>query len=479
MYHVSDPNEEFVELMNIGTEPVNLNLVRFSKGVDFVFPSMWLGAGEYVVVVRNQAAFEARYGTGLNVAGEFAGALDNSGERITLIDAAGSVIHDFRYKDGWYDITDGAGFSLTIRDAAADLIMWGEKDGWRASALVGGSPGSDDSGVTYGLDAIVLNEVLAHSDGTADWIELHNTTQNTIPIGGWWLSDGGSDLKKYAIDQAASIPAGGYIVFTQDQFGNIDDEGCVTPFALSENGERLYLQSAQGGVITGAYSYDKDFGASERNVTLGRYYMTSTQTDNFVALQSATKGYANAAPKVDPIVISEIMYHPMTNADAEYIELLNISGFDVTLYDSTANINRGWQVEGISDFEILYNGQPLTMTPGERVLLVKSKAAFWTEFNEAPGTRMIEWTRGSLSNGGESIRLSMPGDYDQYDVLHYILVDRVRYSDGSHPEDFLEIGFDPWPTEADGGDRSLDRIVDGDYGNDPDNWQAGTETPGW
>ena len=30
MYHPDDPNEEFIELKNIGTETINLNLVRFS-----------------------------------------------------------------------------------------------------------------------------------------------------------------------------------------------------------------------------------------------------------------------------------------------------------------------------------------------------------------------------------------------------------------------------------------------------------------
>ncbi len=35
-------------------------------------------------------------------------------------------------------------------------------------------------------------------------------------------------------------------------------------------------------------------------------------------------GSVNAYPKVGPVVIREIMYHPAVDSDAEYIELVNI-----------------------------------------------------------------------------------------------------------------------------------------------------------
>ena len=40
MYHPVEPNAEYVELTNIGTQPVNLNLAGFTKGIDFTFPAM-------------------------------------------------------------------------------------------------------------------------------------------------------------------------------------------------------------------------------------------------------------------------------------------------------------------------------------------------------------------------------------------------------------------------------------------------------
>jgi len=120
MYHPqsqaepNDPNEEFIELTNIGAETINLNLVKFTNGIDFTFPDLELSPGEYLVVVQDRDAFEARYGTEINIAGQYSGRLANGGERIRLEDAVGQTILDFSYKDGWYDGTDSQGYSLTI-----------------------------------------------------------------------------------------------------------------------------------------------------------------------------------------------------------------------------------------------------------------------------------------------------------------------------------------------------------------------------
>ncbi len=156
MYHPQgpagqdDPNEEFIELKNIGAETINLNLVKFTNGIDFTFPSAVLAPGEYVVVVQDSNAFEARYstepGTEINTAGQYTGKLANNGERIRLEDAMGQTILDFKYKDGWYDGADGQGLSLAIVNPAnPDTNSWGEKESWRAGTVIGGSPGTHDS----------------------------------------------------------------------------------------------------------------------------------------------------------------------------------------------------------------------------------------------------------------------------------------------------------------------------------------------
>ncbi|MBN1844442.1 MAG: lamin tail domain-containing protein [Sedimentisphaerales bacterium] len=475
MYHpAGDPNAEFIEVMNIHpTDAINLALVRFTNGVEFEFPSLYLAAGQRAVVVKDGAAFHARYPSfdGI-IAGAYAGSLGNDGEEIDLVDALGAKIHDFDYEDGWYEITDGLGFSLTIRDPySGDPNDWDAKDGWRASVANGGSPGGDDSDFVLPAGAIIVNELLAHAETeSSDWVEFYNTTDDPVNIGGWFISDDGQDLMKYEIAEPCVVPDHGYAVFYADtHFGpESTNPGVITPFAFSENGEKVYLTSGAGGALTGVYSTERRFGASQPDVAFG-HYVKSTGSD-FVAMSANTPNDANADPKVGPVVINEIAYHPQSDGDAEFVELVNISGGPVTLYDA-AKLAAWRFVDDADDdtpsLEYLFPvSPPVTLAPGEYFLLVKDKAAFESVFLGGGdiGTLGVQWDAwggGSLNNGGEQPELQMPGDPG-----YYIRVDRVTYSDGSHPA-----GGDPWPPQPDDSDvYSLQRRTAGAYGNDVINW---------
>jgi hypothetical protein len=483
MYNPPEPNEEFVELQNIGPETINLNLVSFTNGIDFTFPNIELAAGQYTVVVQNRSVFEARYGRNINIAGQYSGRLDNAGERITLEDAIGRTILDFDYKNGWRSLTNGEGFSLTIIDPANnDLSSWDEKDSWRSSAYTGGSPGYDDSSIVPDPGAVVINEVLAHSHAEAsDWIELYNTTAAAIDIGGWFISDSNENLFKYEIADGTTIGPNGYLVLYEDlNFGNAGDLGCHEPFALSENSESLYLSSAQNDVLTG-YRDVEDFGPSQTGVSFGRYYKSSTGNYNFVAMEENTPGSANSYPKVGPIVISEIMYNPnwpnggsYTNDQYEYIRLYNISAESVTLYNSETG--EPWKFTDGIDFTFPSDA-PVTIPAGGYIFIVKKPKAFSWRYPAVPAEIIFGPYEDNLNNAGESLELSMPGDVNVEGVRQYIRIDRVNYSDGSHPENSPS-GVDLWPVGPDGYGQSLARKVLTVYGNDPENWIASVPSAG-
>jgi hypothetical protein len=193
-----------------------------------------------------------------------------------------------------------------------------------------------------------------------------------------------------------------------------------------------------------------------------------------------TPGQENAYPRVGPIVITEIMYNPdwpanslYENNQYEYIELHNISGSAVTLYDPCENIP--WKFTDGIDYTFGSPPNAVTIPAGGRILVVKNPTAFNTRY---PGLSGITYGPydGWLDNAGEKVEISKPGDEDA-GVRYYIRVDRVDYSDGSHPDD--EPGdVDLWPTQADGAGKSLTRISTTLYGNDPNNWQAATPTLG-
>jgi hypothetical protein len=486
MYHPAetgdpnDPNTEFIELTNIGDTAINLSLVKFTNGVDFTFPDFELAPNRYCLVVRKATAFRDKYGSDLPVVGEYAGNLNNAGERIELLDAAGTDIHDFRFEDDWFDITDGLGFSLTIRDPkTADPNAYDDEDLWRPSAKAGGSPGADDTGRVPSLGAVVINELLASSQGgDPNWIELHNTTDQSISISGWFLSDDANNLTKYQMAPGTSLAADGYIVFYENRhFANPGDPGCREPFTLSTTGKTVYLHSGSSGLLTG-YSQREKFDASEAGVSLGRY-QKSTRSYNFVAQSKATPGAQNAGPQVGPIVINEIMYHPDVPAEAEYVELLNISDAPVTLYDAEKQVP--WRFTDDPEDPrvelLLPTDPPVTLGAGEYLLLVKDVGMFSSKYAAPADVKVFAWGAGKLVNGMVKIQLSKPGNVDADGKRHWIRVDRVVYSDGAHPRSFLD-GVDPWPVEANGMGASLSRTDSTAYGNDPANWHPAVPSPG-
>ena len=143
MYHpyhpspgVEDIKQEYIELFNRGTEPVNLSRWRISNGVDFVFPNVTLGAGQYLVVAADVDVFKAKYPSVTNVVGGWVGHLSNNGEAIEIVDEAGELIDKVHYADEgdwavrelgpvdhghrgwvWSDQHDGKGSSLELINA--------------------------------------------------------------------------------------------------------------------------------------------------------------------------------------------------------------------------------------------------------------------------------------------------------------------------------------------------------------------------
>jgi hypothetical protein len=155
---------EFIELRNISsTLTLDLTDVRFTKGVDFDFDGSSITSlppGGFVLVVKNLASFQARYGTSLPVAGVWDAAdnLSNSGEEIKLSYGAGTAIHHInptgmvRYDQAPWPITpDGSGPSLTLTSptAAPDHDI---ATNWRASYINNGSPGTVDNLVNITLE---------------------------------------------------------------------------------------------------------------------------------------------------------------------------------------------------------------------------------------------------------------------------------------------------------------------------------------
>jgi hypothetical protein len=236
-------------------------------------------------------------------------------------------------------------------------------------------------------------------------------------------------------------------------------------------------------------------------VSFGRYVTSEGKTD-FVPMSRRTfgvdnpatlvqfrmgTGVANAYPKIGPLVINEIHYHPpdaepgIDNTLDEYIELYNASAATVLLYDPVHygyadGRTNTWRLRGEVDFDFPQN---VTVPQAGYVLLVSfdpatnatQLAAFGSRFGVPNDAQIFGPFKGKLSNSGGNVEIYKPDppqapDRPDAGLVPYIYVDRVQYRDAL-----------PWP-DADGTGAALERLRPEEYGNDPINWVAAVPSPG-
>ena len=87
---------------------------------------------------------------------------------------------------------------------------------------------------------VLLNEVMASNtralpdivdfEDYPDWLELKNSSTNTVNLAGYYLSDDPQDPYKWAIPASASIPANGFLLIMADGYdavpGQTFPRGC-------------------------------------------------------------------------------------------------------------------------------------------------------------------------------------------------------------------------------------------------------------
>ncbi len=119
---LDDGDFQFLEILNLSDEPVNLAGCTISDGVEFVFPLYQLPPGERVVIVESEEAFALRHPSVLAPAGKWSGALSKGGETIILSDSMGNPIDSFDYddEDPWPLSPDGDGDSLNRLGDSSD-----------------------------------------------------------------------------------------------------------------------------------------------------------------------------------------------------------------------------------------------------------------------------------------------------------------------------------------------------------------------
>jgi len=136
---------EFLEIKNTGTSTLNIGGLQFIDGIEFEFPQETeLGSGKFIVLASDNNYFYSRYD--FMAFGEYSGKLNNDGELLVMVKNTNDTVSAITYNDGndWPQLPDGDGNSL-VPVVYNPINDQNDPADWRASYLIGGSPGADDT----------------------------------------------------------------------------------------------------------------------------------------------------------------------------------------------------------------------------------------------------------------------------------------------------------------------------------------------
>jgi hypothetical protein len=234
------PAEEWLELRNVSTSPVNLAGWRFTRGVRFTLPNISLPPNGYLVVAADVAAFLAKFPEVTSVVGGWSGSLANSDETIELETAQGEIVNTVHYA------TEGD-WARRERGHGADLVESLTRNGGTATARIfghgytagGGGGGATDQILISGADQPEYNGLFV--------INSVGPSTFSYPVTGTPASPAtGRIIARHAVDNTHS----GWSWFAPaDGFGNSVE--LVNPTLGNASGQN-WLPSANVGGTPGA-----------------------------------------------------------------------------------------------------------------------------------------------------------------------------------------------------------------------------------
>ena len=371
------PNNEWLELKNITTAPINLQNWRIgdATGQSGSLPNFTLQPDSFVIVCTGSAvAAMSAFGTTISVT-SFP-SLDNDGDQLFLKAPNGKTIHAVSYSSSWYqnEVKKDGGWTLEMIDTKSPCAGISN---WKASINAsGGTPGKKNS-----TDAV-------SNDQTAPQLKRAYTTDNVTiilvfdePID----SLKGATIANYSID------------------GGLTINNAVT---LSPLFNQVQLKT---------------------NNPLTANTVYTITANNITDCKNNTIGSANKAKVGLPVdastgewIINEILFNPKPNG-FDYVEFYNNSNkiFDASkLYIANRNSN------GVISSIKALSAAPQYIFPGDYIVTTEDADNLALNYLvKNPDNVLVVSSMPSFSDDeGDVVALNFQGN----------VVDEVKYKDDWH-----------------------------------------------
>ena len=246
---------DWIELCNVSGEACDLDGFYLSDDSDDLlkwrFPSVSLAPGERMIVFcSDKDRTDGELHTNFSIS--------SAGETLYLTSPAGLPLWSFTYQSA----TDDQ--SIVIVDGLQSLSYTA-------------TPGYDNSPEGYeqflsasdAHGALVINEAVLYNldyyeqhHEFYDWVELKNCSDEPVNLADYYLTDSLNDPCQFSLPEKTLQPGEFYIVFCSGDVSLSTSHCTHAPFAISAEGEALYLFSSDGSLSDRMFIHDTPYGGS-------------------------------------------------------------------------------------------------------------------------------------------------------------------------------------------------------------------------
>ena len=361
--HKYDMASDWVELYNGSAADVDLSGFTLSDNAGndkFTFPQGTVIAGNgYLIVNCTNRVIDpevAPFGLSAQMA-----------EVLVLKDALGRIIHIVN----------------TVPTESGSVILTADNKWAACSNVSPGYPNTEDGAAAFlhniGAEkgAIRISEVMAAEQlvqpdcygDFSDWVELQNTSDRTIDLSGWALSDDPSEPRKWVI-RDLTLESGERTIIYCSGRGVLDQGQLHADFSLSAGGESLILSAYSGHVVDSVNFPASDAHTSmvfdnEGNMTVSQY-----PTPGFADDMDGYEAFLDTQLPAGPLAIWEVMtsnnsYIPQRLGECyDWVELRNISGETIDL--------SGFCISDDPKVPDMHRLQNVMLAPGESIVVILS-----------------------------------------------------------------------------------------------------------
>ncbi len=317
----------------------------------------------------------------------------------------------------------------------------------------------------YGRGTILINEIMYNpKTGFPEWVECVNSSDQTVNLKDWQISDLLSKPTKDLITFKNSFlkPGEYFVISTDTSFFTLPEN--VKLFQsrfgkLSNKEDGVIIYDFRGAVID-SIMYNLHWGGGP-GISLERLSLNGASNDSLnwsssLDSSGSTPGKENSivnaeAYNFNDLIINEIMYNPKED-NSEFVEFYNASDKDIEL--------GGWKFTNNSGLLLPITTGSKILKPREYYLLAADSSVFdnYTWLNKSVNINIAAKNSLALTNQYGFITIS---------DIYGNLIDSVFYKSDWNNKNFIDTK-----------NKSLERINPGINSNNSDNWSTSVDKIG-